>query len=723
MKTLFGIKIGGLKHKILRLVLILFLSIICCISFVSLYKSKHLSSLVSSTREEQQAALGAVSTDAIHQVIDNSMTRTNEMQAYIADDMFDDISGDVMTLQSLAEGMFSSHNSYEPIPFSPPDPSLDGEITAQVLWDDTVEDYRDSVYLSTAARMSNTMIAMCSSSYYMDNCYIGFEDGTSICIDAFSANKYDEDGNLIDFPARERPWYTDAVEAGTVCFSGVIYDTFSGRSCVTCSAPIYADGQLVGVVGIDLFLDMMEEYVDQSITDGGFVCIVNTDGQVIFAPDNNGLFTVRGEDTSEDLRLSTNSELASFVNSALVSNTGLQIVNINGEDYYMVGSPIETVGWTVISIVQKDVTESSTNLMLEEYDNINNVARESYKTSSKRLSYITYALIGVIMVAGVIAVMIVSDKIVKPIESMTEDIIEGGNTGKLFEMKDLYRTNDEIEVLAQSFDDLSKKTKKYIEDITEITKEKERIGTELKLATEIQAAMLPHIFPPFPERKDFDIYAMMDPAREVGGDFYDFYLIDEDHLCLIVADVSGKGIPAALFMMISKTILQSCAMLGKSPAEILSKTNDALCTNNMVEMFVTVWVGIVELSTGKLTAANAGHEYPVIKHADGKFEIYKDKHSLAIGAMEGTKYHEYEIMLDKGDKLFVYTDGVPEATDADEKMFGIERMLKALNSEPDADVLKLLNNVKSAVNSFVKEAEQFDDLTMLDFEYHGTQDK
>ena len=172
-------------------------------------------------------------------------------------------------------------------------------------------------------------------------------------------------------------------------------------------------------------------------------------------------------------------------------------------------------------------------------------------------------------------------------------------------MKPIYNTQDEIEVLAKSFDDLSKKTKQYIDDITQITKENERISTELTLATQIQAAMLPHIFPPYPDRHEFDIYAMMDPAREVGGDFYDFFFIDDDHLCLVMADVSGKGIPAALFMMISKTILQSCAMLGKSPAEILTKTNEALCNNNQVEMFVTVWLGILEISTGKLTASNS----------------------------------------------------------------------------------------------------------------------
>jgi sigma-B regulation protein RsbU (phosphoserine phosphatase) len=233
--------------------------------------------------------------------------------------------------------------------------------------------------------------------------------------------------------------------------------------------------------------------------------------------------------------------------------------------------------------------------------------------------------------------------------------------------------------------------------------------------------MLPHIFPPYPERNEFDIFASMEPARQVGGDFYDFYFVDDDHLCLIIADVSGKGVPAALFMMTSKTILQSFAMSGISPAEIVTKTNDAIMTDNPTGMFVTVWVGILELSTGKLTCTNAGHEYPAIRRADGSYALYKDQHDLVIGWVEDYQYEEYTLWLHPGDRLFLYTDGVPEATDADNKMFGNERMLTALNREPDAEPQQVLLNVRESVREFVGDAEQFDDLTMLCIAYRGRQ--
>ena len=249
---------------------------------------------------------------------------------------------------------------------------------------------------------------------------------------------------------------------------------------------------------------------------------------------------------------------------------------------------------------------------------------------------------------------------------------------------------------------------------------RQRITAELTMASKIQDSMLPHTT--FPDRHDFDIYASMDPAREVGGDFYDYFLIDDDHLCMVMADVSGKGIPAALFMMISKVILQSCAMLGRAPADILTKTNDALCSDNQVDMFVTVWLGILEISTGRITAANAGHEYPALCK-NGKFELLKDKHGFVIGGMEGMKYKEYEIALEPGDKLFLYTDGVPEATDAEDRMFGTEQMLAALNEDPAASPEQILKNIRKAVDGFVQNAEQFDDLTMLCFEYRGLDQK
>ena len=253
----------------------------------------------------------------------------------------------------------------------------------------------------------------------------------------------------------------------------------------------------------------------------------------------------------------------------------------------------------------------------------------------------------------------------------------------------------------------------------EMSEDSARMETELQMATQIQEGMLPNIYPPFPDRKEFDIYGTMNPAREVGGDFYDFFLIDDDHLAMVVADVSGKGVPAALFMMAAKIILANYAMMGKSPSEVLEATNLTVCSNNPQEMFVTVWLGILEISTGILTAANAGHEYPALKK-NGRFELVKDRHGFVVGGIENVTYPQYTLQLEPGDMLFLYTDGVPEATNQALESFGTARMIDALNENPAASPRALLQNVHAAVDRFVGKAEQFDDLTMLCLSYGST---
>ena len=250
--------------------------------------------------------------------------------------------------------------------------------------------------------------------------------------------------------------------------------------------------------------------------------------------------------------------------------------------------------------------------------------------------------------------------------------------------------------------------------------EASRIETELTMATRIQANMLPSLFPAFPERDEIDVYASMTPAKEVGGDFYDFFLLDDDHLGLVVADVSGKGVPAALFMMASKILLQNYTITHREPAAALEAANHQICQSNDEDMFVTVWLGILDLRTGVLTAANAGHEYPVLKRAGGKFELFHDKHGFVVGGLAGIKYTPYEIQMEKGSTIFLYTDGVPESVNTNNENYGADRLLKALNMKPDAELTELVDIVKKDIQSFAGKADQFDDLTVLVVRYNGT---
>ena len=266
---------------------------------------------------------------------------------------------------------------------------------------------------------------------------------------------------------------------------------------------------------------------------------------------------------------------------------------------------------------------------------------------------------------------------------------------------------------------IAERGRKAIYDQKAETEKTERLATELNLASDIQTNVLPNIFPVFPDRKEFTLHASMTPAKEVGGDFYDFFFVDDDHIALVMADVSGKGIPAALFMMVARTLIKNRTMMGGSPAEILYDVNNQLCEGNAAELFVTVWLGIVEISTGKGVAANAGHEHPVLRRREDEFSLIVYKHSPAVAAMEGMKFKEHEFELRPGDTVFVYTDGVAEATNASKELFGTDRMLDALNKDPDAMPEQVLANVMDGINEFVQGAEQFDDITMLCMKYFG----
>ena len=326
-----------------------------------------------------------------------------------------------------------------------------------------------------------------------------------------------------------------------------------------------------------------------------------------------------------------------------------------------------------------------------------------------------------VTILSLISAIIVSrynkKQVVKPIQKISDETVrfssgdvKPGNLGAVSEIEEIFK-------LASSVDKMEEDMYRYIENLTAITAERERIGVELSIASTIQENSIPNIYPAFPQRKDFDIFASMDPAKEVGGDFYNFFLVDDDHLAFVIGDVSGKGIPAALFMMVTNILISDRTRMGGTPGEILCYVNDNICAHNKADMFVTLFLGILDLSTGRITASNAGHDDAIICRKNGEVELHETKHGLVVGAMSGVEYKDFEIQLTKGDKLFLYTDGVPEATNKDEELFTMERTLESLNKNKVCSPEEVLAGVRADVNEFVGDAPQFDDLTMLCLEY------
>ena len=330
-------------------------------------------------------------------------------------------------------------------------------------------------------------------------------------------------------------------------------------------------------------------------------------------------------------------------------------------------------------------------------------------------------LVDVIAFLVMICSLMLHFRVLVPFKKITDETERFANSNTISEhsLADDVKRNNEIGQLAEAIDLMEKQTTDYIENIKKMTSEQHRIAAELDIAAKIQEAVLPHDFPAFPDRCQFDLYATMKPAKEVGGDFYDFFMIDDDHLALIIADVSGKGFPGALYMMVSKIILQNLSGISKDPAVILENVNNKLCEKNDAGMFVTVWLGILEISTGKLRTANAGHENPAVMRGGEKFEFYKEKHGFVLGGMEGMKYKDYDYDLKHGDTIFVYTDGITEAANAENELFGNDRLIEALNGARDEiDLKAFAEKVEKSVSAFVKDAPQADDLTMLVFRYN-----
>lgn len=261
------------------------------------------------------------------------------------------------------------------------------------------------------------------------------------------------------------------------------------------------------------------------------------------------------------------------------------------------------------------------------------------------------------------------------------------------------------------------RTRRLLERQIKDSEERQRISTELDVATRIQADMLPCIFPAFPERPEFDIYATMNPAKEVGGDFYDFFMVDETHLAIVIADVSGKGVPAALFMVIGKTLINDHTKPDTDLGTVFTEVNELLCKSNNEGLFITAFEGVLDLVTGEFRFVNAGHEMPFIAKSGSAYEPYKLRAGFVLAGMEGIKYQSGSIQLSPGDKIFQYTDGVTEATNASQELYGMQRLSDILAKNTDKSPAELLPIVKADIDAFVCEAPQFDDITMLCVEY------
>ena len=523
--------------------------------------------------------------------------------------------------------------------------------------------------------------------------YIGTEKGFLIGYDKYSDTAAPKNGIEEYYDYTKSAWYTRAKALKKVCFTDIYMDGYDRGLTITCAAPFYdKDNNFAGVVGMDILIsNLYKSIVELDLGENAYAFLVDNRGNII---DND-------KSSNTTRQLSRERGISPFITTEILS--GKTGVSLSPSGIYFAYTPIPITGWKFCAKIPESVILSP----------VRSVNRNIILTM---VLFLAAFLIIIFIVA--VASRKFAKRLTNPIIALSNDVkeISQGN----FDYRAKIHDNDEIGDLAKSFNYMAMSLKDYIRDLAAVTAEKERIGAELNVATQIQADMLPRIFPPFPDRKEFEIYASMTPAKEVGGDFYDFFLIDDNHLGLVMADVSGKGVPAALFMVIAKTLIKNRALMGGTPSEILYDVNNQLCEGNEAELFVTVWLGILEINTGKVTSSNAGHEYPAIKRAgNNSFELLKSKHSPAVATMEGMKFRQVDFELNHGDILYIYTDGVAEATNANEELYGTDRMIEALNKNANANVDEILSIMKKDVDDFTGDAPQFDDITMLCLRYFG----
>lgn len=534
----------------------------------------------------------------------------------------------------------------------------------------------------------------------LDNVYLGTESGISYRFSPY--NEYNP-----DYDPRERIWYTEAKNHQPKAVWVDTYIDSFGTVCITCAQAFYnANGEFAGVVAMDILLDsVIDAIMDVRIGKSGYAFIVDRNGEFIAHPK----YPAMDENYTLEMLFPENGQ--QFADAVRLNPKGLIKATVDGTPSYLNFARLEETKWKICILINLDEIIEPANNTKAEIDTATHTAQEEIQDTLRQVitNYvIMFAAVGIVVIVLSFAI---SGQISRPIQKLAE-IADKIGKGDL-KVKAEVDSNDEIGELARTINSMTDDLRSHIKELTAITADKERIKTELDVARNIQASMLPCIFPAFPKMKQIDIYATMSPAKEVGGDFYDFFLVDPTHLAIVMADVSGKGIPAALFMVIGKTLIKDHTQPGIELGDVFGKVNDLLCEANSEGLFITAFEGVLDLTSGEFNFVNAGHELPIIYREGEGFKPYKIRPGFVLAGMEGIRYKAGSLTLNEGDRIFQYTDGVTEATNSRNELYGMNRLEAVLNSNVDSAPKVLLENIKADIDSFVGDAPQFDDITML----------
>ena len=636
---------------------------------------------------------------------DSEIALTNQMEqnlnnivsdkAALADSELGKFSGYIKEFADYANWLYKHPDSFVDKEVLPPDAKNAGKFSMQrylTTENISVDSIKNELsLLGNLEQIWNPVIS--ANSEMITTIYIGTESGFMISYDPNADLGVTEGSFESYFNYYESSWFVDAKTAKGVFFTDMYPDSYGRGLTISCVSPFFDEnGKFAGAVAMDILVtDLHRAIIDIDLGEGAYAFLVDKNADIIASP-----YVELDQTEFENIKDASNSAYEISEN-IMSGKTGVSLTN---DGVYYAYTPISGTDWKLCIHIPEALI-------------LKPVAQMNHDVAT--VIFVFIIVFALIIAVVFYAVRRFTERLTKPLIALGDDV-KTISDGNLDYRAKLY-SNDEISDLAIGFNNMAASLKTYINDLTAVTAEKERIGAELDIAKHIQASMLPCIFPAFPERHEIDIFATMDPAKEVGGDFYDFFMVDDRHLAIVMADVSGKGVPAALFMVIGKTLIKDHTFPDRDLGEVFTAVNNLLCEANSEGLFITAFEGVLDLVTGEFTFVNAGHEMPFIYKAGGNFEPYKIRAGFVLAGMEDMKYKAGTMQLDVGDKIFQYTDGVTEATNINNELYGMDRLGEILNKVKNGTPHEILPAVKKNIDEFVGEAPQFDDITMLCLEY------
>ncbi|MDR1070912.1 MAG: SpoIIE family protein phosphatase [Gracilibacteraceae bacterium] len=706
-----------IKNRVLLTLISLSLGALLLMSAVCLYGVFNMRAWINRGVDDLGAQVASQSAEELGGIIEHELQTVAEDKAALISEKLAAIEGQTRYAASAAEYIFAHPDEFKPRRIDYLRAGQENVPLPHLRTAPGVElsSVQDEVYL--AANIQDALRGILVTDIGVNANYIGVDPGYFISVDKNAAGPENR-----NYDPTTRPWYIGAKEKNGLYWSDVFLDSSGRGLSLSCSMPFYiTEGgvtRLKGVAACGAVLDNIRAVIDQTNIGGtGYAILLNDEGEIMMSP----RLTKYETDEQGNLLLEKygNEEgAAELVERMTGGQTGVRRANLDGEDVYVGYAPLDVNNWAVgVVVAQKDAMAPVEDMRRQ----ISALHDSTEQAMNENITLTSFLLLTVSLLAVLAAVTLslrFARQITGPIVSLNQGVreVSAGNLDAVIAVG----SNDEIGQLAQAFNAMTQRLQEHIRNLSEAMAEKERIAAELNIATKIQASMLPPM-PPFPDRNEFDMYALMHPAREVGGDFYDFFLLDETHLGVIVADVSGKSMPAALFMVVAKTLLRNQMQLRQDLEQVFYTVNNQLAERNEETMFVTAFAGVLETDTGLFTYINAGHNPPALRRSGNGFAWLEVKPGFVLGGLENVKYTAMSTRLLPGDMIFLYTDGVSEANDAAGELFSEKRILEDLNVlVPDSALsADCVEKMRESVSLFTRGAEQADDITMLVLLYKG----